>query len=584
MTIRLKILSIAIALLVVFGIVIGISAVLQRRAANEIGGITRYHEKLIAAITDFDVISDEYELVPLRLLRRAAVEDDAIARAAQREEALARQMQADFAAADAVVAAAVDDDRLPLQSRLVFARLQGVIAFLHQKLPPFIAVGRQVVQALAAHRLDDARRLSLDFRAYEEAFGPDTAAVRRAAVALTDTATEMAHRQQATIAYLGFALFAIAALLGLGIGIAVASAVIRALRRLVAAAKAVEQGELSVAVPVTSGDEIGQLAAAFNAMVAELRTTERIKDTFGKFVDPRIVSRLIGSDSAEIDHADRRVVTVFFSDIKGFTAISEQLTATAMVNLLNHYFAAVTRCIRARNGIIDKYIGDSVMAFWSPPFSAGDSHAAAACLAALAQQEAIAALQAELPDIVGLRKNAPDLFVRIGIATGEVVVGTIGSPVSKSFTVIGDTVNLASRLEGINKVYRTRMIIADDTLRLAQHEIETRELDLVTVAGKTEPVRIHELLCPFGQLTPGDAELREAFAAGLAAYRARDWDGAQRHFAQCQKLQPADGPSAVFLARLGALRADPPGADWDGVWRFTRKPASDGSRGGGEPG
>ena len=571
MTLRLKILSIAIALLVVFGIVVGISAILQHEVTIEISGITRYHEKLTAAIADFDVISFEYELVPLRLLRRSDAGSGEIASLTEREAAIARQMRADLDTADAVIAAAIGDRRMPVESRLVFARLQGAVAFLRRKLPPFIAIGQRVMQALATHRLDDARRLSLDFHAYEEAFGPDTAAVRRAVVALTDAAMESVHRQQATIADMSFALFAIAALLGLGIGMAVATAVIRTLRRLVEAARTVEAGEFSVAVPVTTGDEIGQLAAAFNTMAAELRTTARIKDTFGKFVDPRIVSGLIGPDPEQIDHADRRVVTVFFSDIRGFTGISEQLTAEAMVNLLNHYFDAATRCIRARNGIVDKYIGDSVMAFWAPPFSAGDSHAAAACLAALAQQEAIAILEADLPNIIGLRKSAPELFVRMGIATGEVVVGTIGSPVSKSFTVIGDTVNLASRLEGINKVYGTRVIIADDTLRLAQHEIEARELDLVTVAGKTEPVRIHELLAPFGQLAPGDAELREEFAAALAAYRARDWDGAQRRFEECLQLKPADGPAALFLERIGALRAAPPAADWDGVWRFTHK-------------
>ena len=324
-------------------------------------------------------------------------------------------------------------------------------------------------------------------------------------------------------------------------------------------------------MPVSSGDEIGQLATAFNAMVVELQAKERITNTFGKFVDPRIVSGLIGSGAEEVEHADRRVVTVFFSDIMGFTAISEQLTAAAMVNLLNHYFDAVTRCIRAGGGIVDKYIGDAVMAFWSPPFSLGDSHAAAACLAALAQQEVIEILQADLPNIIGLRRNAPNLFVRMGIATGEVIVGTIGSPISKSFTVIGDTVNLASRLESINKVYGTRVIIAEDTLRLARDEVEVRELDLITVAGKTEPVRIHELLSPFGKLDPSDAELREEFAGGLAAYRIRDWDEAQRRFDQCLKLKPDDGPSAVFNKRIGVLRADPPPPDWGGVWRFTHK-------------
>ena len=198
---------------------------------------------------------------------------------------------------------------------------------------------------------------------------------------------------------------------------------------------------------------------------------------------------------------------MFFSDIAGFTSISEELTAMATVNLLNHYFAAVTESIRTNNGIVDKFIGDAVMAFWCSPFSPGDSHAAAACRSALAQQVAIGRLNPDLPNILGLRRTAPTLAVRMGIATGEVVLGTIGSTVSKSFTVIGDTVNLASRLEGVNKVFGTRIIVAESTLKLARSEVEARELDLITVVGKTEPVRIYELICLAGQLGPAESEL-----------------------------------------------------------------------------
>lgn len=571
MTVRLKIHSIAVALLVVFGIVIGISAVLQSQVSSDIAGISRYHQPLASSMANFDVISDDYELELLRLLRLPDLDKAQIDSINEHERRVAAEMEQDFATADTVIAKAVADDDLPIESRLVFARLQGLVSLLHGKVAGFVKVGQDVMQALSEGRLDDARRLSLEFRGYEEAFGPSSAGIRRAALELSDTALASVHAKQMAIDYIGFALFGVAACLGIGIGIVVAAAVIRTLRHLVEAAQAIEAGELSVAVPVHTRDEIGQLATAFNAMVVELRAKERITATFGKFIDPRIVSGLIGSDTPGIDQADRRVVTVFFSDIKDFTAISEQLTAAAMVNLLNHYFDAVTRCIRSNNGIVDKYIGDSVMAFWSPPFSAGDTHAQSACLAALAQQQAIELLQSELPNIIGLRRNAPSLIVRMGIATGEAVVGTIGSPVSKSFTVIGDTVNLASRIEGINKVYGTRTIIADDTLRLAQHEVETRELDLITVAGKTEPVRIHELLSPFGQLPSGFAELREEFAEGLAAYRALDWEAAERRFSECRRLQPTDGPSGLYLERVQALRADPPPADWDGVWRFTHK-------------
>lgn len=297
MTVRLKILSIAIALLIVFGIVIGISAVLQGEVSSDIAGISRYHQPLASAMANFDVISDEYELLPLRLLRLPELDKAQIDRTAARERDITTEMERDFATAETVIAKAVADDDLSIQSRLVFARLQGLVSLLHGKVPGFVKVGQDMMQALVDGRTEDARRLSLEFRGYEEAFGPDSAGIRRAALELSDTALASVHAKQMAIDYIGFALFVVAACLGIGIGIAVAAAVIRTLRHLVEATKAVEAGELSIAVPVHTRDEIGQLATAFNAMVVELRAKERITDTFGKFIDPRIVSGLIGSDT-----------------------------------------------------------------------------------------------------------------------------------------------------------------------------------------------------------------------------------------------------------------------------------------------
>jgi adenylate cyclase len=303
-------------------------------------------------------------------------------------------------------------------------------------------------------------------------------------------------------------------------------------------------------------------------MVEELRSRERIKDTFGKFVDPRLINQLIGSGG---DHAERRTLTVFFSDIKEFSGISEQLTAGAVVNLLNSYFGTVATVIHEHRGFIDKYIGDGVMAFWISPFSPGDDHASDACLAALAQQEAFVALRSRLPEITGMRRNPPQLAIRMGIATGEAVVGTIGAEASRSYTVMGDTVNLASRLEGINKLYRTSIVLSEDTFKLAQHAIEARELDIVTVAGKTEPIRIYEAMSRTGHLRAGQAALRDLYAEGLAAYRRCDWDAAQRSLEGCLVHNPDDGPSNLLLERIAILRNAPPPADWNGVWRFSGK-------------
>jgi len=330
------------------------------------------------------------------------------------------------------------------------------------------------------------------------------------------------------------------------------------LRQLVVRTRAIESGTDSEPLSILTRDEVGELALSFNRMVDELRTRERIKDTFGKFIDPRIVSRLIGSGA---EQPERRTLTIFFSDIKDFSGISEQLTASAVVNLLNSYFGAVADVIHKHHGFIDKFIGDAVMAFWVSPFSAGDDHASDACLAALAQQEAITLLSGQLPEITGMRRNPPKLAIRMGIATGEAVVGTIGSDSARSYTVIGETVNLASRLESINKVYGTSLILSEETYRTAQQVVEVRELDLITVAGKTEPVRIYEAMGRLGELAPERFQIRDMFAKGLAAYRLQDWDEAQGCFDSCLASDDQDGPSRLFLDRVNCavLRRRPTG-------------------------
>jgi adenylate cyclase len=341
-----------------------------------------------------------------------------------------------------------------------------------------------------------------------------------------------------------------------------------AFRRLLEGTRSVEAGELAVELPVTSRDEVGQLTEAFNRMIVELRGKAKIRETFGQFLDPRLITRVLGEEAKNGGVAERRIVTVFFSDIKAFSTLSEQLTADVIARMLNGYFTTMTKIIRERNGIVDKYIGDAVMAFWTPPFSPGDQHAADACLAALAQQAALHEFRSELSNLTGMRRNVPDFRVRMGIATGEVVIGTLGSETTKSYTVIGDTVNLASRLEGANKLYGTSILVTEDTLRLAHHAVEARDLDLIVVAGKTEPVRIYELLAPAGEL---QAELRGVFEEGLAAYRTARWDVAERKLRDALRLAPDDVPSQTLLGRIAALQVDPPPADWNGVWTLDHK-------------
>jgi adenylate cyclase len=571
MTIRLKILAISTAMLAILSIALYGSIVLQQEIADEISAIAEYHVPLNAAVAEIDVSTFEYELNLSRLLREDPILPEHVQSTAKREREIIAIINADIERASTLIKRGIADTRNDLSDRLTLARIQGTFSVLRRDAEPFEALGQEVMKSILDGDIATARVQMRGFSRFARTFGPDLAEIRRDVSSLTQDSVLETLGQQKHVETLGIGVFLVAAVVGLGIAGMLAHRMVGSLRQLVVGARAVEDGTLYEPLPVNSKDEIGQLTQSFNHMVSELRAKQRITATFGKYVDPKIVARLLDVNDATADIAERRLATIYFSDIKGFSGISEQMTAGVIAKLLNRYFGLASETIRAHHGVIDKYIGDAVMAFWTQPFSTGDQHAADACLAALAMDAALDTLRADLPNILGLRRQLPEFTVRMGMATGDVVVGTIGAPDSRTFTVIGDTVNLASRLEGINKAYGTRIIISEDTYRLAQTAIEARELDIISVAGKSEPVRIYEVLAPAGGVEGKRGELRRLYLEGLSAYRARQWDDAQSGFEAALAVEAGDGPSRVMLERVAKLRAAPPPAEWDGVWRMTEK-------------
>lgn len=362
-----------------------------------------------------------------------------------------------------------------------------------------------------------------------------------------------------------------ACVLGLVVAYIITRNLVRPVRELVHLTKAIRAGDLNIQAQIKTRDEIALLADSFNHMVGEMRQKELAEKIFGKYVDPRIVQGLLHDQQHFVQGGERQHMSVFFSDIEGFTTACESLTPDAAVRLLNQYFSLMAEPIREQRGIIDKFIGDSVMAFWGPPFSAATEHATQACFAALEQQARVPKFQAMLPDVLGIRKNVPVINVRMGIATGDVTVGSIGSDDARSYTVIGDNVNLASRLEGANKVYGTRILISEDTRKLAGELIEVREIDIIRVMGKTDPVHIYELLGKAGDISPQAARLREHYERGLQLYRSGRWDEAGAEFEASLGIEPEDGPSSLFLNRVKTFREQPPPQGWDGIWTMTEK-------------
>ena len=378
-------------------------------------------------------------------------------------------------------------------------------------------------------------------------------------------------RRERRVLWLTIAATASTVLLGLAVAALITDRVTRPVRSLVSAMNEVQQGNLNIQLPVSSGDEVGRLTSSFNFFVEQLRSKEKMKQTFGKYIDPRILEHVLAQPGAETVGGGRREMTVLFADLVGFTSLSERLTPSLMVTLLNRHFGLQAAAVQEHHGVVDKFVGDSIMAFWGPPFVKPEEHPMLACRAAQSQLSALETLCRELPEITGLRRDVPTLELRIGICTGEVVVGNIGSENTRSYTVIGDTVNLTARLERANRLYNTQVLVGETTAQAINQEFETREIDIISVKGKTEATRVFELLAAKGQFSGELERLRELYEQGRHAFLTQQWDVAEATFRQCLQVQPNDGPSQVMIDRIQILRQNPPGKDWTGVWQLVEK-------------
>jgi len=299
--------------------------------------------------------------------------------------------------------------------------------------------------------------------------------------------------------------------------------------------------------------------------ISEMGQKTMIREMFGQYLSPKVVENLVDDPSKIQLGGEEREMTAFFSDIQGFSSISERLTPSELVQLLNEYLTDMCDIILGAEGTVDKFEGDSIMAFWGAPTRQAD-HAKRACFAAIEMNDRLVELRAR-----ALQQGVTPLVVRMGVNTGAMVVGNMGSKQRMNYTVMGDAVNLASRLEGANKAYGSGMMISEFTYRSCEADIDVRELDRITVVGKSEPVTVYQLLNRKNQTTSADADLVDQFSKGLELYKGGDFRRAENEFRACLDIFADDGPALAYISRCQAFTEYPPGPDWDGVYRLTEK-------------
>jgi adenylate cyclase len=345
--------------------------------------------------------------------------------------------------------------------------------------------------------------------------------------------------------------------------IRIAGRITRPVAQLGTAAQEIERGNYAVRVGSEGSDEIGELGRVFDRMAAGLAERDNMRDVLGKVASNEVVARLLEGGDIELG-GEERDVTVMFTDIRNFTAIVERLTPDQSLQLLNEFLTVISELIDAHGGVVDKYLGDGVMALFGAPVTREDD-AQRALTCALEIRRRVEALGPVLA-----RRNLPHPQIGIGINTSRVIAGNIGSPSRLNYTVLGDGVNLASRLEGLTKRYHVGIVVGHATREKARG-IVWRELDKVRVRGKTVPERIFEPLAREGELTPEEAAHLARWHEALEMFRLRRWELAAAGF---RELAPVPGYERITFLYLGYVRdleANPPGEGWDAAFTLYEK-------------
>lgn len=299
--------------------------------------------------------------------------------------------------------------------------------------------------------------------------------------------------------------------------------------------------------------------------ISEEKMRKGVRHAFENFMDPKVVHEILKEPGNIKLGGEEKEVTVYFSDIEKFSSISEKLQPAELIELLNEYLSEMTDIILDHGGFLDKYIGDAIVAAFGAPLAQPD-HAVRACLATIDNQKRLRELNKKFKEAGRLEINA-----RIGLNSGRVLVGNVGSTNRLSYTVIGDEVNLGARLEAANKYYGTQTMISERTHELAKDHIAARELDMIRVVGKENPVKVFELIDRKGEVQEAKREVLELYEAGLREYRKREWQKAIRLFQKALNKDPLDGPSLTYVERCKIYAQNPPSASWDGVYTLELK-------------
>ncbi|NEQ51871.1 MAG: HAMP domain-containing protein [Leptolyngbya sp. SIO3F4] len=571
LSIGVKIFGMTTSLLGLIVLVVAISTQRLRRVNEEIINLADYAIPITDRVAQIDVHVLEQELHFERIQTLYEVTSPnleslelELAGFTNRGEQVERELEAAIALAQTAIQKATLSEY-----QTEWQQLKPKLELIQTEHQTFQNHATELLQQLKTGDRETVNRLRTQLIEEETNFNQAINEIFLELEAFTVRAAKAGQHHQQIVQTLSLSIAALATLIGLGYATLISLNLMRPVHALKQGTTEIQTGNLNVYLDTSSRDEVGVLAHAFNAIAQELKLKAQLEETFGKYVDPRIVQSLVQDSKNTSTAGNRQVMTVFFAQVKGIEDFLETLTPTEQIHLTNEYLSLMSAPITDNHGVIDKFIGTVIMGFWGPPFTDGESHARLACEAALASVKQLTQLRQRLNQATQ-QKSIP-IQLHIGLSTGLLVVGNMGSHNAKSYTVMGDTVNTASRLQGVSKQYGVSIVINEETQQQVADVMATRELDLIQVVGKEEPTRIYELLGHINHLSTVEQIANADFTRGVQAYRQKDWLQAREYFSKYLDQKANDRPTLMYLERIAHMESNPPDADWNGVWQLTKK-------------
>ncbi len=571
--IGLKIFGIAASLLGLLILVALNSHQRLRQLQREVFDLAEYIIPIANRVDEVDTQALEQEVHLERILKlyeASPLDEERIAQERQLFEQRGRQVDIDIAAAIALSLEAID--RAAIQAnREELAWLEPQLEKIEQEHQEFHNHAVTLLQRLeSGERGGSLYALELRIEAEEDHLNQEVEAILNELGGYTIQMAQLSERHQREVLRNGLLSTGGAVALGMVYASGVTLSIVGPLQHLTQQVQRLRHGKTLEPLVVQSNDEVGLLNTAFNHMLGELEHKEKLKELFGKYVDPRVVAQHEQRGKALQTTGEKQIVTVLMSDIAGFQPISNGLPPEKQLEVINLYLGLLSTSVAEQQGFTE-FVDTMIKGFWAPPFVEETVHAHCACEAALSQISKLQELRRQLKQAADTASDLSDVDLHIGLATGPLILANMGPEWATSYTVLGDTVNTAARLKGVAKQFGVSILLLEDTQQQVQSTMATRELGLVQVVGKNDSLRIFELLGRHGQLSVEQVKWNELFSQGLAAYRQRDWGQAEEKFAACLQVSPQDKPTQKYLQASLELRDQALPPDWDGVWRLTKK-------------